>query len=114
MTDLAADFQALPPEYQDLIRLAQDHHHLKITPLQKLVGGWSGAIVYLVSVSSEVSRRVEHLILKLDHKGMSSKSDEVTRHNNALTHSPADFARDHIAQLAFDRLEHEGAIAIFY
>jgi hypothetical protein len=114
MPELAGEFQSLPLEYQDLIRLAQDRHNITITPLQKIVGGWSGAIVFLVSVATEATKRVEHLILKLDHKGKSSKSDEVTRHHMAVSNSPPDFVRDHIAKIAFERLEHDGAIAIFY
>src|SRR5215216_4915125 len=114
MSELAADFQSLPTEYQDVLHLAQDQHNLVITPLQLLVGGWSGALVYLVSISSNETRRVEHCILKLDRKGKSAKSDEVTRHNIVMDKSTPDFGRDHIAELVFERVEQEGAIAIFY
>jgi predicted ATPase len=114
MPELATDFQALPLEYQDLISLAQDQHKTTITPLQLLVGGWSGAVVYLVSVSSDHTRQVEHYILKLDRKGKSAKSDEVTRHSTVLSKSTPEFARAHIAELVFDRVEHDGAVAIFY
>jgi len=114
MPDLTTDFKSLPDEYQAVIRLAQENHHITVSPLQLLVGGWSGAAVYLVSVSANDSGRVEHCILKLDRKGKSSKSDEVSRHNIMESKSPAHFARDHIAELVFDRIEHEGAIAIFY
>jgi predicted ATPase len=114
MSELAADFQSLPPEYQAVLHLAQDQHNMVVTPLQLLVGGWSGAIVYLVSVSSNETRRVEHCILKLDRKGKSAKSDEVTRHTAVIAKSTPQFARDHIAELVFDRVEQEGAIAIFY
>jgi len=114
MPELATDFQSLPDEYQHLIRLAQDRYNITVAPLQLLVGGWSGAIVYLVSVAANDTRRVEHCILKLDRKGKSSKSDEVTRHTLATGKSTLDFARDHIAELVFDRVEQDGAIAIFY
>jgi predicted ATPase len=114
MPEPATEFQSLPSEYQDLIRLAQDQHKITVTPLQLLVGGWSGAIIFLVSVLSNDTKRVEHCILKLDRKGKSAKSDEVTRHNTVTSKSPSDFARDHIAELVFDRVEHEGVIAIFY
>lgn len=50
MPELTADFQSIPEEYQRLIRLVQDAHAITVTPLQLLVGGWSGAIVYLVSI----------------------------------------------------------------
>ena len=114
MPELTTDFQSLPEEYQYVIRLAQDTYKITVAPLQLLVGGWSGAVVYLVSVSSNETRRVEHCILKLDRKGKSAKSDEITRHNTVTNRSTPEFARAHIAELVFDRVEHEGAIAIFY
>jgi len=114
MTQITTEFQSLPEEYHRVIRLAQDSYKITIAPLQLLVGGWSGAAVYLVSVSSKDSRQVEHCILKLDRKGKSAKSDEVTRHNIVMNQSTPDFARAHIAELVFDRVEYEGAIAIFY
>ena len=114
MPELATEFQSLPPEYQAVIRLAQERHSISIAPLQLLVGGWSGAVVYLVSVSSSATNLVEHCILKLDRKGKTAKSDEVTRHNTVVNKSTREFARTHIAELVFDRVEQEGAIAIFY
>ena len=114
MPELRTDFQSLPEEYQQLIRLAEDTFKIRVIPLQLLVGGWSGAVVYLVSVSSNETKRIEHCILKLDRKGKSAKSDEVTRHNTVLSKSTPAFARDHIAELMFDRVEHEGVIGIFY
>ena len=114
MPELATEFQSLPEEYQLVIRLAEETHKIAVAPLQLLVGGWSGAVVYLVSVSNDETKRVEHCILKLDRKGKSAKSDEVTRHNTLISRSTPEFARDHIAELVFDRVEHDGAIAIFY
>jgi len=114
MPELTPDFQSLPEEYQHIIRLAQDTYKITVAPLQLLVGGWSGAVVFLVSVASNETKRVEHCILKLDRKGKNAKSDEVTRHNTVLTKSTPEFAREHIAELVFDKVEHEGAIAIFY
>ncbi len=114
MPELTTDFQSLPEEYQHVIRLAQEAHKINVAPLQLLVGGWSGAAVYLVSVSSNDTKRIEHCILKLDRKGKSTKSDEVTRHNAVMSKSTPAFASEHIAELVYDRVEHEGAIAIFY
>ncbi len=114
MSELATDFQSLPPDYQAVIRLSQEKYRISVAPLELLVGGWSGAVVYLVSVSSSATNLVEHCILKLDRKGKMAKSDEVTRHNTVVNKSTAAFARAHIAELVFDRIEHEGAIAIFY
>src|SRR5678815_2471285 len=114
MPELTTDFQSLPEEYQHVIRLAQDQYKITVAPLQLLVGGWSGAVVYLGSVSSNETERVEHCILKLDRKGKNARSDEVTRHTTVVSKSTPEFARAHIAELVFDRVEHEGIIAIFY
>jgi len=111
---LTTNFQSLPEEYQHVIRLAQDTYQITIAPLQLLVGGWSGAVVYLVSISNHETKRVEHCILKVDRKGKNAKSDEVSRHNAAIANATPEFTRDHIAELVFERVEHEGAIAIFY
>src|SRR5215204_4295901 len=114
MPELSTDFQSLPEEYQHVIRLAQDRYKINVAPLQLLVGGWSGAVVYLVSVSYNETKRVEHCILKLDRKGKNAKSDEITRHNAVIDKSTPEFASEHIAELVFERVEHAGAIAIFY
>src|SRR5688572_21748119 len=114
MPELSADFQSLPEEYQHIIRMAQDQYNITVAPLELLVGGWSGAMVYLVSVSANETKRVEHCILKLNRKSKNVKSEEVTRHNTVLSKSTPEFARDHIAELVFDRVEHEGVIGIFY
>src|SRR4030095_1106057 len=114
MPELTNDFQSLPEEYQHVIQLAQDTYNITVAPLELLVGGWSGAVVYLVSVSSNETKRVEHCILKLDQKGKNAKSDEVTRHNTVMNKSTPEFPRPHIAELLVDRVEYEGAIAIFY
>src|SRR5215204_5240877 len=114
MPELTADFQSMPEEYQHLIQHVQDAHAITVTPLQLLVGGWSGAIVYLVSVSYNATGRVEHCILKLDRKGKSAQADEIARHNIVTNKSTPEFAHAHIAELVFDRVEFEGAIAILY
>jgi len=114
MPELTTDFQSLPDEYQQIIQLAQDKYKITIAPLQLLVGGWSGAVVYLVSVSYNETKRVEHCILKLDHKNIKARSDEVTRHNMVMGESSPEFAHEHVPEIVFDRVEYEGAIAIFY
>src|SRR5258706_12158417 len=114
MPELTTNFQSLPEEYQYIIRLAQDTYNITVAPLQLLVGGWSGAVVYLVSVSNNETKRVEHCILKLDRKSRTARSDEVTRHSTVISKSTPEFARAHIAQLVFERVEQEGVIGIFY
>jgi hypothetical protein len=114
MPKLAVGFQSLPLEYQNVIRLAQEMHHIAVTPLQALTGGYSGAIIYLVSVALFDPGRVEHYILKLDRKSEKTRSDEFGRYQNAIRLSPPDFAERHIARMAFERVEQAGAVAIFY
>src|SRR5512132_2556552 len=114
MSELTVGFLSLPPEYHSVLELAQEQYQIRVAPLQILVGGWSGAMVYLVSVSWNQTGRVEHCILKLDRKGKSAKSDEITRHNTVMNKSTPEFARAHIAELVFDRVEQEVAISIFY
>ena len=114
MPELATDFQSLPEEYQRVIQLAQSQNNITVAPLQLLVGGWSGAVVYLVSVAWNETKRVEHCILKLDRKSKNARSDEVTRHNTVMEKAAPEFARAHIAELVFERVEQDGTIAIFY
>ena len=107
-------FKDLPDAYQGVIRLAQEQNRITVLPLQLLVGGWSGAYVYLVSVSFKDTKQVEHCVLKLDRKGKSPKSDEITRHTNVLNKSPERFSREHVPELLFDRIENEEVVVIFY
>jgi predicted ATPase len=71
-------------------------------------------MVYLVSVAYQDSSRLEHFILKLDQVGKKTRSDEIARHNQARDLSPAEFARDHIPEIHFGRVDSDEAIAIFY
>jgi predicted ATPase len=114
MSPLAAGFQSWPPQYTALIQRVQEQHGISITPLQELVGGKSGAFVYLVSVAFQDSNRVEHYVLKLDRKKRRSSADEITRHKQALAGAPESFAHQHLAEIAFDKVEVEDVLAIFY
>ena len=64
-TGLAREFGSLAEDYQNVIRLAQQQHRIGVVPLQELKGGFTGAVLYLVSVSKLGSDKVEHLVLKL-------------------------------------------------
>ncbi len=108
------NFKTLPPEFIDLLQLAQDVLNIEIIPLQELKGGRTGAYLFLVSVTNPDTNQVRHLILKLDRKSKKSKSDELERHSMAFRQAPLEFARSHIADLAFDRIEHNESVAIFY
>ena len=114
MAEAVISFQSLPPEYQQCIHLAEERYEIAISPLQELVDGWSGAIIYLARVASTGSGKVEHLILKLDRKRPMSSSDESSRHRSVQQHSPPEFARNHIPGLAYEPVETENALAIFY
>jgi hypothetical protein len=107
------DFGKLLPEYQYLLRLAKEKHHLDVVPLEVLKGGQTGASLYLVSVSVGDSRQVEHLVLKFDRINERAKPTEIERHRLALTQAPTVFARQNMAKLAYE-LQHEGANALFY
>jgi predicted ATPase len=114
MPTLASGFQNLPPTYQQLILQAQERFKVAITPLQKLVGGRSGAMIYLVSVLAQADGQIEHLILKLDQKNPKARADEIDRHNQAMAASPPDFVHNHMPEMAFERIELEDAVAIFF
>src|SRR6185503_10436127 len=111
MSEHAKDFTSFPSEYLNVLRLAQARHNIEIQPLEKLAGGRSGAFIYLVSVSAHGSDKVEHCVLKLEHKRKIKNADETERHNIVRTQAPPEFARDHLAAMAFDRVELEDTIA---
>jgi predicted ATPase/Tfp pilus assembly protein PilF len=113
MSEVADVFGSLPPGHQTVLQLAQGKHNIEVTPLQKLLGGRTGAFLYLVSVSSASSEHLEHLVLKLD-RARPGKADEMDKHRLALSQAPPDFARQHMAELAFEKVETEDSLAIFY
>jgi predicted ATPase len=113
MSELTSEFNALPPEHQAVLRLAQERYNITVKPLQQITGGLSGAFLYLVSVSSAEGEKVEHLVLKLDQLE-DGEPDEVEQHALALDQAPPDFAEEHMADLAFEQVELDGSIAIFY
>ncbi|RPJ27151.1 MAG: hypothetical protein EHM33_09045 [Chloroflexi bacterium] len=107
------DFDKLPSEYQDLLRIAREKQDLMVTPLQALTGGRTGALLYLVSVSVGDSRHVEHFVVKFDRVNEKAKLTEVERHRMALSQAPAHFASQNMAKLSYE-FEHEGTIVLFY
>lgn len=113
MSELVGEFNALPLEHQAILKLAQEQHNIEIAPLQELVGGRTGAFLHLVSISPPGSQELEHLVLKLD-RARPGKADELDKHRIALSQAPPDFARQHMAELAFEKVETEESLAIFY
>jgi predicted ATPase len=114
MAESLEHFSTIPAEYQNVLRLAQDKFNIEVIPLMELKGGRTGAYLFLVSVSLLQSSKVQHLILKLDHKSERSKADELERHSLAIKEAPPEFAHNHIAGLAFERIELNEAVVIFY
>jgi predicted ATPase len=114
MEKLAEEFTTLQPDYQKVLQIAQESHRIRITPLLELKGGHTGANLFLVSVNSSDSEKLQHLILKLNHKSTKTRLDELERHETAIKEASAGFSRDHIPEVAFPGLELDGAIVIFY
>lgn len=114
MNKLADEFNALPADYQKVIQLAQETHKIEVTPLRELRGGQTGANLFLVSVSQLDLKKIQHLVLKLDHKNAITKMDELERHRIVVDEASATFAQNHIPKLNFNRIELDTAVAIFY
>ena len=114
MPESVISFSSLLPEYQRIIQIAEEKNDIAIAPLQELAGGWSGAIIYLVRVASTDSNKVQHLVMKLDRKRPMSSSDEISRHKAVQESSPPEFVKNHIPDMAYERVETEEALAIFY
>lgn len=114
--NLDPQFQFLVPEYQNALRLLQERHNIHIRHLQQLTGGRTGALLYLVSVSSPSSASIEHFVLKLDRpaKWGGDWRNEAERHRLAASLAPDDFVQHHMASLAYDPIESEGALAVLY
>jgi len=107
------DFSSLPPEYLNILNLAQERYDFDVIPLRELKGGRTAARLYLVSVSFHADQRVEHYVLKIDRVHKKAKLDEIERHNLASNQAPREFARQHMAEVVYE-FSHEGIIAIFY
>jgi predicted ATPase/Tfp pilus assembly protein PilF len=107
------DFNSLPPEYLNVLNLAQERYDFEVIPLRELKGGRTAARLYLVSVSFRADHRIEHFVLKIDRVHRKAKLDEIERHNLAGEHAPSGFARQHMAEVVYE-VSQEGVIAIFY
>ena len=112
---LDSEFQFLVPEYQNALLLLQERHNIRIRPLRQLTGGRTGALLYLVSVSSPNSS-IEHFVLKLDRPARwgSEWHNEAERHRLAAKLAPPAFTQDHMTSLAYDPVEAEEALAVLY
>lgn len=108
-----ADFRSLPIEFQQVLDLTQQQHSIEIVPLQELKGGRTGAKLFLVSVCLSDSGRVLHYVLKLDRVDQRGAMNEIECHQLARNQAPAEFARDHIPEIAY-QVEQGQNIAIFY
>ena len=106
-------FASLPVEFQNILQQVKEEQEIEIVPLEELKGGRTGARLFLVSIAPISTGKVAHLILKLDHVPKLAKLDEIQKHSLALSEAPADFAKRHMAEIAFDRAQ-DGCVAIFY
>ena len=106
-------FPSLPDEYQQVLFLAQQENNIEVYPLEELKGGWTGARLYLVSVSTVDPRTVEHLILKLDRIHQKASKTESETHRLVCNLAPKKFAMAHVPEIAFEAATKD-AIAIFY
>ena len=78
-------FSELPEEYKSLLELAANEQQLKVTPLQALTGGRSGAFLYLASVTKDDDKVVEHQVVKFDRVNPKAKSNEVEHPPSSLS-----------------------------
>ncbi len=115
-SELDPQFQALVPEYQNTLRALQEREHIRIRPLQQLTGGRTGALLYLVSVSTVDPTSVEHFILKLDRPAQwgGDWKNEAEKHRLAASLASKDFVQHHMAQLVYDPIEMDGALLVLY
>ncbi|MFP3855118.1 MAG: tetratricopeptide repeat protein, partial [Anaerolineales bacterium] len=114
MAGASLNLSSIPEDFQNVIQLAEEQHGIAITALQELSGGRSGALLYLVRVAGSADAELKHLILKLDRKHPKSSADEISRHLTVQEESPSSFVENHIPTLSYERVELEGALAIFY
>ncbi len=114
MLTIASEFEPLSEDFQKVIEQAQSQHNIRITPLQELKGGQTGARLYLASVAQANATRVQHMILKLDRVNPKARAGEMELHQQALHLSPPDFARNHIPNFPYEPVKTSEAIGIFY
>ncbi len=106
-------FPSLPDEYQQVLLLAQQENNIEVFPLEELKGGWTGARLFLVSVSTDDARTVDHLVLKLDRIHQKVSKTESEKHKLVHSLAPKKFAMAHVPEITFEAVT-GNAIAIFY
>ncbi len=118
MTGLAPEFLSLSPEFQELLKHSQERSNIEITPIQKIGGGKSGAILYLVSISNVGTINIKHLIIKLDRitSNQGAGQNEIDKHKLAWNLAYPDFASRHMARLDSELtpFQSEESILIYY
>jgi hypothetical protein len=114
MLTTAIAFESLSNDYQQIIQQAQSQNNIRITPLQELKGGQTGARLYLTTITETTSNRVQHAILKLDRINPKARAGEMELHQQVLRCSPPEFARDHIPNFPYAPVKVDQSIGIFY
>lgn len=114
--EIDPQFRHLIPEYQEVLAKVQNDFKTRIRPLQQLTGGRTGALLYLVSATSENNESVKHYVLKLDHAADWGKGweNEAERHRKACELTSNDFCQKHMARLVYKPVELERALAVMY
>jgi predicted ATPase len=106
-------FPSLPDEYKQVLLLTQQENNIEVFPLEELKGGWTGARLFLVSVSTVDARTVDHLVLKLDRIHQKVSTTESEKHKLVRSLAPREFSTVHVPEIAFEAAT-GNAIAIFY
>jgi hypothetical protein len=79
MLEVTTDFRSLPQEYQQVLQQAQEMYQITIAPLELLVGGWSGTVVYPVSVAERVLEANQEILRSALSEGELAAAQEKGR-----------------------------------
>lgn len=102
----------LDDKYQDLLEKAGEQFDIEI--IQELVGGYSGAYLFLANVSLKEGPESKLVILKLDR--YDQKKNEKTQHQLMLDSFSDNFREIHLVKMAYPAitLPSKRRIALFY
>ncbi|HRQ41819.1 MAG TPA: hypothetical protein PLD25_28180 [Chloroflexota bacterium] len=104
----------IPEEYKDIFLIAQEKRSSKITVIEPINGGRSGAYLFAISELTNDGRaeNLQHCILKL-YQRKSTEKDEYENLRIAHSKEP-EFGKKHIATLNGYPIESKGRTAVFY
>lgn len=105
--------QSLGDDFQSAVRQLEQTNNITIELLDPLAGGKSGALLYLVAVTS-VTGIVGHFILKLDHQSHHTIDTENTRYAAAMQKMTREFYETHMVTMPFRPAAVSGTTATLY